>query len=81
MMGFKYWLQGLIMIGVFAVIIAIPCFVAAFWGSKMINELGNFPSKAAKIQISVWWVYLVEFFFLIVLIGYGAFLYNSNVKG
>jgi hypothetical protein len=79
-MGFKYWFEGLIMIGLFWIIIGVPCAVVAFWGSKMINELGNFPTKAAKIQVSVWWIYLVEIFFLLLLIGYGAFLYNSNVK-
>ena len=79
-MGFKYWFQGLIMISVFWVIIAIPCFVVAFWGSKMINDLGNFPTKSAKIQVSAWWIYLVEFFFIFLLIAYGAFLYNSNVS-
>ena len=69
------------MISVFWVIIAIPCFVVAFWGSKMINDLGNFPTKSAKIQVSVWWIYLVEFFFLLLVVAYGAFLCNSNVKG
>ncbi len=79
-MGFKYWYEGLIMISVFWVIISIPCFVVALWGSMMINDLGNHPSESARIQISVWWIYLVEFFFLIVLIGYGAFLINANLK-
>jgi hypothetical protein len=80
-MGFKHWFEGLIMIAVFWVIIAIPCFVVAFWGSKMINDLGNFPTKSAKMQVSVWWIYLVEFFFLFLLVGYGAFLCNANIKG
>jgi len=69
------------MIGVFWILIGIPCFIVAFWGSKMVNDLGNFPTKSAKIQISVWWIYLVEFLFLFLLIAYGAFLYNSNLNG
>jgi len=79
-MGFKYWLQGLIVIAGFAILIGIPCFIIAFWGSKMLNELGNTPSKSAKIHVSVWWIYLVAFLFLFLLVGYGAFLYNSNIQ-
>ena len=77
-MGFKYWWGGLIMISLFWITIGVPCAIVAFWGSKMINDLGNFPTKSAKIQVSVWWIYLTEFFFLICLVGYGALLYNLN---
>lgn len=66
------------MIAGFWFIIGVPCAVVAFWGSKMINDLGNFPSKSAKIQVSVWWIYLVEMFFLVCLVGYGSVLYNWN---
>jgi len=78
-MGLQHWYQGLIFIGVFWFIIAVPCFVVAFWGSKIINDLGNFPTKAAQIQLSAWWIYLVEFVFLLLLIGYGAFIINSQM--
>ena len=80
-MGFKHWFEGLEVVGLFLIVVALPCFFIGLWGSKMINDLGNFPTKSAKIQVSVWWIYLVEFFFLLLVVAYGAFLCNSNVKG
>jgi len=77
-MGFKYWWGGLIFIALFWFIIGVPCAVVAFWGSKMVNDLGNNPTKSAQIQLSVWWVYLVAFISLVCLIAYGAYLINSN---
>ena len=77
-MGFKYWWGGLVLISLFWVIIGTPCAVVALWGSKMVNDLGNTPSKSSKIQLSVWWIYLVVFIFFFGLIAYGAFLNNSN---
>ena len=77
-MGFKHWLQGLIVIGVFWVIIGTPCAIIALWGSKMINDIGNHPSKSGQIITSFWWVYLLAFIFFLFLMGYGSFLYNLN---
>ncbi len=51
-MGFKHWFQGFEMIGMFLVAVALPCFFIGLWGSKMINDLGNHPSKSAQIQAS-----------------------------
>ena len=42
-MGFKHWFQGLEMIAMFLVVVALPCFFIGLWGSKMINDLGNYP--------------------------------------
>ncbi len=58
-MGFQYWYEGLIFIFFFSVIIGFPCFMVVLLGTKMINELGNFPTKAAKIQTSVIWKLLI----------------------
>ena len=55
MTGFTDWFQGIIFVFVFAVLIGVPCFLAAVIGSKMINDLGNFPTKAARIQMGVCW--------------------------
>ena len=60
-MGFKYWYEGLIFVIVFGALIAIPCSLIAMIGSKMFNDLGNFPTKAAQIQSSACWkVLLIE---------------------
>ena len=76
-MGFKHWFQGLEMIGMFFVAIGVPCFFTGLWGSKMINDLGNHPSKSAKIQASAGWkIFLVEIVSFMLLIGVFVFLYN-----
>ena len=58
-MGFHYWYEGIIFILFFTLIIGFPCFMVVFFGTKMINELGNFPTKAAKIQTSTIWKLLI----------------------
>ena len=78
-MGFKYWWGGLILISGFVDHHrGALCGGRRFGVPKMVNDLGNHPSKVAKIQVSVWWIYLVEVFFLICLVGYGSVLYNWN---
>jgi len=60
-MGFKYWYEGLILVFFFFLIIGIPCSFVAIHGSKMINDIGNFPTKTAKIQTRGWyWVIIIE---------------------
>jgi hypothetical protein len=76
-MGFRHWIQGLEVIGMFLVAVAVPCFFIALWGSKMINELGNNPSKCVEIQASSSWkIFLVEMASFSLLIVLFVFLYN-----
>lgn len=76
-MGFKHWLQGLEIIGMFLVAVAVPCFFIGLWGSKMINELGNNPSKSIQIQGEASWkIFAVEIISFILLVGIFVFLYN-----
>jgi hypothetical protein len=76
-MGFKHWFQGLEIIAMFLVAVALPCFFIGLWGSKMINDIGNHPSKNAKIQASSGWkIFLVEIISFVLLIGLFVFLYN-----
>ena len=53
MSKFAYWHEGLIFIIVFLIVMAIPCAAIAYFGSKLIAELGQYPSKSAKIQLSM----------------------------
>jgi hypothetical protein len=77
MVGFKHWFQGLEMIGMFLLVVALPCFFIGLWGTKMINALGNHPSKSAQIQASAGWkVFLVEIISFVLLIGLYIFLFN-----
>ena len=76
-MGFKHWFQGLEMIMMFVVAVAVPCFFVGLWGSKMINELGNHPSQSAKIQTSAGWkIIFVEVISFVLLTSVYIFLYN-----
>ena len=69
-MGFRYWYEGIIFVFVFGVLVLVPCFLTMVIGSKMVNDLGNFPTKSARIQRDACWkaliVEIVSFFFLAV---------------
>jgi hypothetical protein len=62
-MGFRFWYEGTLFILFFLFIVGLPCFFVAFLGTKMMNDLGNFPTKTAKIQMNIIWkLLLVEIF-------------------
>jgi hypothetical protein len=48
---FAYWYEGFVFILIFTVIMAIPCVSIAFLGSKLISNLGQYPSRSAKLQV------------------------------
>jgi hypothetical protein len=76
-MGFKHWFQGLEMVAMFLVAVALPCYFIGLWGTKMINELGNHPSQNVQIQASAGWkILLVEIISFTLLIGLFIFLFN-----
>lgn len=52
-MHFQYWTEGFIFIGLFALVIALPCLMVAFLGTRLINHIGQYPSKSAKQQLIV----------------------------
>jgi len=53
---------------VFTLIVGLPC---VLWRSrtKMINDLGNFPTKIAKIQTGIF----VEICFIVEIVAFGMF--------
>ncbi|MBI3602305.1 MAG: hypothetical protein HY209_05370 [Candidatus Omnitrophica bacterium] len=60
-MGFRLWYEGILFMVSFGLIVGLPCFFVAVLGSKMINDLGYFPTKAAKIQLNMSWkIFMVE---------------------
>jgi len=76
-MGFKHWVQGLEIIFLFIIAVAVPCFFIAIWGAKMVNDLGNNPSKNSQIQAAMGWkILLVEVVSFVLLTGVFVFLYN-----
>ena len=52
-MQFEYWYEGFIFIGIFFILILIPCIGVAIIGYQMIQKLGHFPSKTPAIQMSI----------------------------
>lgn len=76
-MGFKHWFQGLEVVIMFLVVVALPCFFVGLWGSRMINQLGNHPSKSAQIQAAAGWkIFVVEIVSFALLTGVFIFLFN-----
>ena len=70
-MGFHDWKEGLVLIIGAFLWIGLPCFLVAVFGSKMVNDMGNFPTKTAQIQMRGVWIFAVEiFFFLVTLVVY-----------
>ena len=67
-MGFAHWYEGVVFILIFSTIIGVPCFAVAVIGTRMVNDLGNFPTKSAGIQSRACWkvllIELVSFFLL-----------------
>ena len=68
-MVFKYWFEGLVVVLLFIVMVGLPCTLVAIFGSKMINDLGNFPTKTPGIQVQGAWIFVVEALFLIAAVG------------
>ena len=52
-MRFEYWSEAYIFIGIFAVLLFLPCVVVAILGYQMIDKLGHYPSKTPAIQLSI----------------------------
>lgn len=50
---FTYWYEGLIFILVLLVVVAIPCVLIAFLGSRLIYQLGQYPTKSAKANLDM----------------------------
>jgi hypothetical protein len=76
-MGFRHWFQGMEMIGMFLVAVALPCYFVGLWGSRMINKIGNHPSQSAQIQASSGWKIIgVEIISFVLLAGLFIFLFN-----
>ena len=49
--GPQDWLGSLIFVGIWLVIIGVPCFFMAMIGKKLIDRIGYFPSQAPVIQM------------------------------
>lgn len=52
-MQFEYWHEGFAFIGVFLFVIGVPCFLTAWIGTKLIEQLGTWPSRSARLQMGI----------------------------
>ncbi|MEI8011026.1 MAG: hypothetical protein WCI27_00905 [Candidatus Omnitrophota bacterium] len=50
---FIYWNEGFKFIGAFAVIVGLPCIAVAVLGTRMINHIGRYPTRSARMQLHV----------------------------
>ena len=47
------WVLSLIVCGIFAVVVLVPCIIVGVIGTKMINRLGQMPSQSPAIHMSI----------------------------
>ncbi len=52
-MKFQFWHEGFIFIGFFIFMVGVPCFLIALLGTKLIDNLGQWPSKSARLQMGI----------------------------
>ncbi|MBF0386509.1 MAG: hypothetical protein HQL20_01475 [Candidatus Omnitrophica bacterium] len=52
-MRFQFWHEGFVFIGMFLVMVGVPCFFTAMLGTRLIENLGQHPSRSAKMQMGI----------------------------
>lgn len=50
---FSYWHEGLIFSIIFLVVMAVPCVLIAFLGSRLIDNLGQHPTRDVKEHLGM----------------------------
>ena len=50
---FQYWTEGLTFIGLMLFIVGLPCTAVAVLGTRLIDHIGQYPSKSARLQMVV----------------------------
>ena len=50
---FQYWTEGLIFIGVMLFVVGVPCVAVAILGTRLIDHIGQYPTKSARLQMGV----------------------------
>lgn len=82
MVRFDLWIEGLIFVLIFGMIVLIPCVFIAIFGRKLIDQLGRYPSKAARIHMKALVpVVITEIAAFLFLIGFYLVISNLRIKG
>ncbi len=50
---FTYWYEGFIFIAIFLIVMVIPCVLIAFLGSRLIYQLGQYPTRSVKANMDM----------------------------
>lgn len=67
-MKFQFWHEGFLFIGLFMLMVGVPCFLTALLGVRLIENLGQYPSRSARMQMGVCLqLLLVEIFTFLIL--------------
>lgn len=74
MVEFNLWREAFILAIVFGIIITISCVLLGIIGTKMIDQMGRYPSKAPVIQLSI-----VGKLILIEIFAFGSLMIFYNV--
>lgn len=59
MVEFNLWGESLIFFLVFSMIMIVPCVLVALMGRKMVDRLGQYPTKTPIIQMSIFLPFVV----------------------
>lgn len=52
-MRFEYWTEGFIFIGIFFLIVGLPCIFIGVLGTRLIDYIGVHPTKSSSMQLKV----------------------------
>lgn len=74
------WISAITLISIILVIVGFPCIAVAWLGTRMINRMGYFPSKAPAIQMSIFLkLVVIEIFsFTLLFMFYHVFIDYSK---
>ena len=50
---FNLWGEAFVFIGVFSILMSIPCIFVVFLGRNMMDQIGYFPTKTPAIQMKI----------------------------
>lgn len=66
----NYWLEGMIFIVLYFFVVGFACYWVAVMGATLINDIGNFPTRAGALQkkafIKLFFLELLAFLFFLI---------------
>ncbi|MCA9399306.1 MAG: hypothetical protein KC618_06125 [Candidatus Omnitrophica bacterium] len=59
MVVFDLWAEAFIFSSVYAILIIIPCILVAIMGRKLIDKLGQYPTRAPLIHMEIFFKMII----------------------